>query len=85
MKFLLYAAISEVTFFLPFDLMQVQGYSPTAAGAALVPFVLIMFSLSHWAGSLVDRYGAKLPLVVGPGITAVGFALFAVPDIGGSY
>lgn len=66
-------------------LKVVQGYSPTAAGAALVPFVFIMFLLSRWAGGLVDRYGAKLPLVVGPTITAFGFALFAVPGIGGTY
>ena len=44
-----------------------------------------MFLLSRWAGSRVDRYGAKPPLVLGPAIAGVGFALFAVPDIGGSY
>jgi EmrB/QacA subfamily drug resistance transporter len=82
---LLYAAMNGITFYLPFNLIQVQGYPPTLAGLALLPFVLLMFSLSRWAGGLVDRYGARLPLVVGPVIAAIGFALFAVPSIGGTY
>ncbi|GIW08542.1 MAG: MFS transporter [Dehalococcoidia bacterium] len=82
---LLYAALGGSLFFLPFNLIQVQGYSATAAGAAFLPFVLIMFVLSRWAGGLVDRYGARLPLIVGPAIAAIGFALFAIPEIGGSY
>ncbi|MGE5491540.1 MAG: DHA2 family efflux MFS transporter permease subunit [Actinomycetota bacterium] len=82
---LLYAALGGSLFFLPLNLIQVQGYSATAAGAALLPFILIMFVLSPWAGGLVDRYGSRGPLVVGPAIAGLGFALFAVPGIGGSY
>ncbi|SEJ77506.1 MULTISPECIES: MFS transporter [unclassified Variovorax] len=82
---LLYAALGGGLYFFPLNLIQVQGYSATVAGAALLPFVLILFALSRWAGQLVDRFGPRLPLVVGPSIAAAGFALFAVPGVGASY
>jgi len=81
----LYAALGGIMFFLPFNLIQIQGYGPTAAGSALVPFVVTMFLLSRWAGGLIDRFGARLPLIIGPVITGVGFALFALPGIGSNY
>jgi len=82
---LLYAALGGSLYFFPLNLIQVQGYSAMVAGAALLPFVLILFALSSWAGQLVDRFGPRIPLVVGPSIAAVGFALFAVPGVGASY
>lgn len=85
LTFFLYAAIGIFFFLLPLNLIQVQGYSPAQAGAAGLPFILLMFTLSRWSGGLVGRYGARKPLIIGPLISAVGLAMFAFPSVGGSY
>jgi EmrB/QacA subfamily drug resistance transporter len=85
MTLFLYAALSGVLFFLPLDLIQVQHYSATEAGAALLPLILVVFLLSRWSGGLIIRYGARLPLIVGPLIAGVGFGLFTRAGMGGSY
>jgi predicted MFS family arabinose efflux permease len=82
---LLYAGLGGGLFFLPLNLIQVQGLSATAAGAALLPFIAIMFVLSRWAGGLVDRRGARGPLIVGSLVAAAGFALLALPGTQASY
>jgi EmrB/QacA subfamily drug resistance transporter len=82
---LLYGALGIVLFLLPLYLIQVRHYSATAAGAALVPFAVFMFGLSRWAGGLVARVGARLPLTVGPAIAAAGVAMFARGGLSGSY
>jgi predicted MFS family arabinose efflux permease len=72
-------------FLFPLNLIQVQGYSATAAGAAVLPLILLMFFLSRWSGGLVARYGSRGPLIIGPLIVALGFVLLAAPSIGGIY
>ena len=74
----LYAALGGSLYFLPFELIDVQGYSPAAAGAALLPFILIMFLASRWSGGLVARIGPRTPLVLGALIAGAGFAGFHV-------
>jgi EmrB/QacA subfamily drug resistance transporter len=82
---LLYAGLGGAMFFLPFLLIQVNGFSATLAGAAFLPFTAIMVILSRWAGGLLDRFGARLPLIIGPAIAGVGFVLFALPGAAHSY
>ena len=81
---LLYAALGGAFFLLPFALIQVHGYSATLAGAVFLPFTIIMGLLSRWSGGLADRFGARLPLTIGPAIAAIGYALLAVSP-GDSY
>ena len=82
---LLYTALAAAFFFLPFALIQVHGYSSLLAGAAFLPFTIIMALLSRWSGGLVDRLGARLPLVIGPIVAGVGFVLLALTVHAGGY
>jgi len=82
---LLYGALGVVIFLVPLLLIQVKHYSATAAGAAFLPFPIIMFVLSRWSGGLVARTGPRMPLTIGPAIAAVGLALFARVGVNDSY
>src|SRR5271154_4505444 len=81
----LYAAIGIFFFLFPLNLIQIQEYSSTSAGAAILPFILLMFLLSRWSGGLVARYGARRPLILGPLVAALGFVLFAAPTVAHGY
>src|ERR1700728_1494305 len=81
----LYASLGGLMFFFPMDLIQIQHYTATEAGAAFLPFIAIMFGLSRWAGGLVARYGSRIPLTFGPLVAACGIALFALVPQAGSY
>ena len=85
MTFLLYGAMSGSLFFLPFNLMRVQGWSATEAGASLLPLILAIAIFSLGAQRLVAQFGERLPLAVGAAVAALGFALLAIPDSESGY
>ena len=81
LSFLFYMGFHGTLFFLPLNLIQVQGYAPTSAGLTQVPLMVLLVALSAWAGRLVDRRGPRLPLTIGPIIAGVGFVALGVPGI----
>jgi EmrB/QacA subfamily drug resistance transporter len=82
---LIYTALGGSLYFFPFVLIDVQKYTPTAAGAAGLPFVFLVFLLSRWSGGLITQLGARTPLVVGGALLGVAFLLYSLPGIGGAY
>jgi EmrB/QacA subfamily drug resistance transporter len=82
---LLYFAIGGTLYFLPFGLIRLGGYSATQAGAALLPFALIMGFGAALAGALADRFGPRLSLTAGPIVAGCGLTLLAFADFKGSY
>ncbi|NJM07478.1 MFS transporter [Candidatus Gracilibacteria bacterium] len=77
----LYAALYGMLFFLPLNLIQIQGYNETLAGLTSLPIAVFLALLSPWAGGLADRYGPRLPLTVGPAIAGLGFFLLGLPGV----
>ncbi len=82
---LLYFALGGALYFLPFGMIRLGGMSATAAGAALLPFAVIMGFGSPLAGGLADRWGARASLCVGPLLAGAGLAWLGFANFGGSY
>jgi EmrB/QacA subfamily drug resistance transporter len=80
-----YGALGGSGLFLVLQLQNVLGYDATASGAALLPTILLITLLSPRAGALATRIGPRLPMTIGPLITAVGTLWFAGVDGSASY
>lgn len=79
MTLLLYGALSGILYFLPFNLIQVQGYSALQAGAAFLPMTLLIGIGSVFAGALTRQFSERQVLTIGPLIAGLGFAACALP------
>ena len=82
---LIYGVMGAMFFLLPIELQQVAHYTPTGAGAALLPVTFLMLFLSARSGQLASRIGPRLQMSVGPIVVAIGLALFARVGPSGSY
>lgn len=86
MTLFIYTALAGLLYFLPFNLIQVQGWEAWKAGVAFLPFSVIMFVLARYASRISDRRGPRLPLTVGSVLTGLGFAFFGyLPTVMSSY
>jgi EmrB/QacA subfamily drug resistance transporter len=83
LTFFLYIALQSVFFFLPINLIQVQGYPESLAGLTILPFIILLTVLSPWAGTLVDKIGPRLPLIVGPFLAGCGMILLGMAGLTG--
>jgi EmrB/QacA subfamily drug resistance transporter len=83
--FVVFGAFSGVFFLLVAFLQISLGYSPLAAGAASLPITALMLVFSAPAGALAQRIGPRIPLTVGPLVTALGLVLMSRIDPGDSY
>ena len=77
LTFFLYAGLFSGMLFLTLNMVQVQGYSQLQAGMTFLPFTILMITISRWAGRLVDKYGPRWFLILGPAATGMGFLLLS--------
>lgn len=82
---LIYGVLGGMFFLLPIELQQVSHYSPTEAGASLLPVTFMLFALSSRSGALSARIGPRMQMTAGPLVVAVGLALFSRINSGGNY
>ena len=75
---LLYFALNGISFYLILNLEQIQGYSPAAAGLALLGYSIVIALFSGPAGLLSDRIGPRTQMVLGPAVVACGAAYLSV-------
>ena len=87
LTFFLYASLGGLLVLLPYVLITAFDYGATAAGAALLPFPLVMGVLSRWlGGSVAERLGTRTMLTGGPLAVAAGFVLLSfLPSENPSY
>lgn len=82
---LLYGALAAALYLQPFLYMQVWGWSATAAGAAFLPFSLLLAGLSRYTGGLSERLGARPMLTAGALLTGIGFGWLGRAGVEGAY
>jgi len=71
-----YAGLLVFMFYAPLFLIQIWRFDAFTAGAASLPFVLMLSAASFISGRITDRFGARRPLIAGLTIATFGFSGF---------
>ncbi len=77
LTFFLYAGLGAGMLFLSLNLVQAQGYSQLQSGLTFLPFTVLMITIARFAGSIADKHGPRLLLIVGPAITGAGLLILS--------
>lgn len=70
--FLVYAALGVIFLLLVLQLQVVAGWSPVVAGSSMLPVTVLMLVFSSKAGALSARIGPRMPMTMGPLLSAGG-------------
>jgi EmrB/QacA subfamily drug resistance transporter len=70
--FIMYGGMGVMFFLFVLNLQVVGGFSPIAAGTALLPITVLMLLLSARAGALAQKIGPRLPMTIGLLVAAAG-------------
>ncbi|GAA2158745.1 MFS transporter [Actinomadura napierensis] len=73
--FIMYGGMGVMFFLFVLNLQVVGGFSPIAAGTALLPVTVLMLLLSARAGALAQKIGPRLPMTAGLLVAAAGMLL----------
>lgn len=86
LTFCLYGSLGGLLVLLPFFLIKIAMWHAIAAGASLLPVMVLIGLGSRFMGRMAARYGARLPLAAGSGLVCIGLALYArVPTANAGY
>ncbi|WP_231332301.1 MFS transporter [Actinomadura graeca] len=83
--FVVYGGMGVLFFLFVLNLQVVGGFSPVAAGTALLPVTVLMLLLSARAGALAQKIGPRLPMTLGLVVAATGMLLVGRIGEGTSY
>lgn len=83
--FFLYFALNSTLFFLVLNFQQIQEYSPLETGLAVLPITLMIAWLAGPSGSIADKIGPRLQMILGPVIVALSMLVASRPGLSTNY